>query len=248
MSFEGLHETVVKDVIDIVKDGIEQAENLGFSVKNSNILSTSSSLSKATEGLILVFPHLCSTNASPETAQMLTKVIETKAVSILQIAFSAFNITNSTDAVDFVRQFHTNIGSGRMSVDTFIDAINSANESTNSLNGVDRSLVRSVLEEFKHMECYFEEDLSETSINDFKVVNRYGNYIITEAKPVSDFEREKLDLQAQDLALRRAAERRRQSERVAMKKKMSTERVAMKKKMSTERVAMKLKINMIEMY
>lgn len=181
LGFDGLHETVIKDVVDVIKDGIAQAEDIGFNVRGTNRLSTSSSLSKATEGLILVFPHLCSMNVSPETASMLTKAIETKAVSLLQIAFSAFNITNSADAVDFVKQFHTNIG-GKMTIDKFMDAMDAAtNESANSFNGIDRRQVRSVLEEFKKMDCYFEEDLYEGSINDFKVINRYGNYVVTEA-------------------------------------------------------------------
>lgn len=186
MSFEGLHETVIADIVDTIRDGITQADNIGFAIKGSGSsrLGSSSSLSKATEGLVLVFPHLCSENVSPETAGMLTKAIETKAVSILQIAFSAFSITNSDDAVSFVRQFHTNIGSGKMSIDKFIDAMDSipTSESSTMVGGVDRRLVRSVLEEFKQMECYFEEDLSESSINDFRVVNRYGNYYVTEAK------------------------------------------------------------------
>ena len=185
MSFEGLHETVIRDIVDTIKDGIDSVDSVGFAVKgtSSGRLASSTSLSKATEGLVLVFPHLCTESVSLETAMMLTKAIETKAVSLLQIAFSAFNITNSEDAVSFVKQFHTNIGSGKITLDGFMDAMDAAtNESGNPFNGVDRRLVKSVLEEFKQMECYFEEDLSETSINDFSVVNRYGNYIITEAR------------------------------------------------------------------
>ena len=184
MSFEGLHETVIRDIVDTIKDGIDSADSVGFAVKgtSSGRLASATSLSKATEGLVLVFPHLCTESVSLETAMMLTKAIETKAVSLLQIAFSAFNITNSEDAVSFVKQFHTNIGSGKITLDGFMDAMDAAtNESGDPFNGIDRRLVKSVLEEFRQMECYFEEDLSETSINDFSVVNRYGNYIITEA-------------------------------------------------------------------
>lgn len=184
MSFEGLHETVIRDIVDTIKDGIDSADNAGFAVRgtSSGRLASATSLSKATEGLVLVFPHLCTESVSLETAMMLTKAIETKAVSLLQIAFSAFNITNSQDAVSFVQQFHTNIGSGKLTLDKFIDVMDAATESTDPLNGADRRLVKAVLEEFGKMECYFEEDLSESSINDFSVVNRYGNYVITEAR------------------------------------------------------------------
>lgn len=189
MAFEGLHETVIKDITDTIKDGISSAEDIGIDVSRPrNRLDSAKSLSHATEGLILVFPHICSLNVSPETASMLTKAIETKAVSLLQIAFSAFNITNSQDAVDFVRQFHTNIGSGKMSIDKFIDTMDSITTES-GMRLVDRDINRGhlvhVLEEFKKMECYFEDDISESSINDFKVVNRYGNYVIMEDKPIN---------------------------------------------------------------
>lgn len=185
MSFDGLHETVIRDIVDTVKDGLDSAEDLGFTTRRTSSLATASSLSKATEGLILVFPHLCSTSVSPETAGILTKAIETKAVSLLQIAFSAFNITNSEDAVNYVKQFHTNIGSGKMSIDKFMDAMDSVNMESGlpSFNGHSRSTVKQVLEEFAKMECHFEEDLNETSINDYKMVNRYGKYVVTEANP-----------------------------------------------------------------
>lgn len=177
MIFTGLEETVIRDILDIMKDGVDAADDIGLPTRGANKLQTSASLSKATEGLILIFPHLCTVNLSPETAQTLTRAIETKAVTLLQIAFSAFNITNSTDAVDFVRQFHTNVGSGRMSIDRFIDTMDSiSTEST-----VTRAQLTNVLREFSKMECYFEEDLNEHTVNDFNVVNRYGNYIITEA-------------------------------------------------------------------
>lgn len=181
MAFEGLHETVIKDIVDTIKDGVEVADDAGIATpKSRNRLDSAKSLSHATEGLILVFPHICSTNVSPETASILTKAIETKAVSLLQIAFSAFNITNSVDAVEYVRQFHSNIGSGKMSIDKFIDTMDSVYGFDES--AVSRLNLRAVLEEFKRMECYFEEDINESSVNNFKVVNRYGNYVITEKK------------------------------------------------------------------
>lgn len=182
MAFEGLHETVIKDIVDTIKDGVEVADDAGIATpKSRNRLDSAKSLSHATEGLILVFPHICSTNVSPETASILTKAIETKAVSLLQIAFSAFNITNSVDAVEYVRQFHSNIGSGKMSIDKFIDTMDSVYGFDESA-AVSRLKLRAVLEEFKRMECYFEEDINESSVNNFKVVNRYGNYVITEKK------------------------------------------------------------------
>lgn len=186
MIYQGLHETVIRDIVDTINYGIDSAETFGLDISRSkNSLATASSLSKATEGLVLIFPHLCTESISPETGSMLTRAIETKAVSLLQIAFSAFSITNSEDAVDFVKKFHTNVGSGKMTIDKFIDTMDSiSNESSVYLNGIERKLVKSVLENFKQMDCYFEEDLLETSINDYQIVSKYGRYVVTEAPKV----------------------------------------------------------------
>lgn len=181
MIFRGLHETVIRDIVDTISYGIDASETFGVNLRSTNSISSASSISKATEGLVLVFPHLCTENISPETGSMLTRAIETKAVSLLQIAFSAFSITNSEDAVSFVRNFHTNIGSGKMSIEKFMDAMDSIEESTRPSVEYDRRLVKAVLEEFATMPCYFEEDLLESSINDFNVINRYGKYVVTEA-------------------------------------------------------------------
>ena len=185
MNVKGLHETGIKDIIDVMKDGIDQAEDVVGSFSRRPNLATSSSLNKAIEGLILVFPVLCTTTVSIETASMLSRAVERKAITILQIAFSAFNITNSTDALDFVKQFHTNIGSGKMSIDKFIDAMDSipTSESSNMINGIERYKVKQVLEDLKNLNFYFEDDINESSIEDFNVELGYNNRIsIYEAK------------------------------------------------------------------
>lgn len=186
MGFEGLHETVIADVLNAIKTGVEKTDNLmqaRASSKGIANLTKASSLSKATEGLVLVSPVLCTTSTPAETACMIAKAVETKMISMLQIAFSAYNITNCKDAVSFVKQFHNNIGSGKMSVDTFMDAMDSlpSNESY-VMDMVTRANVKKVLQEFSKMEYYFEEDLSEVSLNDFTVVSRNGIVSVLEGK------------------------------------------------------------------
>ena len=110
--------SVVKDVTDIIKDGLNKAD----SVVGSTSISRASSLSKATSGLNIVFPCLVSNTINPETAMMISRAVERKAVSLLQIAFSAFDITNSKDPIEYLRNFHTNL-KGKISLDDFIDAM-----------------------------------------------------------------------------------------------------------------------------
>ena len=180
-----LTESIIEDILDGIEDGIDELDDLGLNFLRSNKVLRSGSISKATKDLILVFPHLCTQNISFETARMLTKAIETKAASLLQIAFSAYNITSHSDAVGFISQFHNNIGADKISLDTFIDFMdsqyNSLGESYKYLNGIDKATLTKALNELKQMDFYFEEDSSEYSINERFVVNEtYGKYSITE--------------------------------------------------------------------
>ena len=110
MKYDTLHESVVKDILDFI-DGSDIDELTDRITGNSGAhsISKASSLTKATSGLNLVFPVACTRTIPLETATMISKAVEKKAVSLLQIAFSAFNITNAKDATEFIKNFHTNL-------------------------------------------------------------------------------------------------------------------------------------------
>ena len=55
---------------------------------------------------------------------MVCKAVERKAVSMLQMLFSAVSITNSDNAIDYLKNFHSNLHlDNDLTVDQFIDAV-----------------------------------------------------------------------------------------------------------------------------
>lgn len=176
--------SVVKDITDIIADGIRVSND--FSGASPNI-SKASSLSKATSGLNLVFPVLVSNSLPIETAISCSRAVERKAVSLLQIAFSAFNITNSRDATEFVRNFHTNL-KGKLSLDEFIDAMDTYANESGLIPKENIHTFKAVLEDLKSISYYYPEDICESSINDYAVVDSVsGKKIIKEGKRTKDY-------------------------------------------------------------
>ena len=84
MGFETVHETVVSDVLDIIKDGIHTASDL---MNKPGDVGRARSLTKYTKGLILVFPVAASKSNHIESVGIVAKAIEQKAVTLLQLAF-----------------------------------------------------------------------------------------------------------------------------------------------------------------
>lgn len=177
MSYNTIHETVIQDVVDVMKDGIEAADTTLNPSSAPAGLTRAGSLTKATSGLTLVFPVLVDSGLPIDTAAMVTKAVERKAVSLLQIAFSAFNITNSKDAYEFIKTFHTNVHS-KMTMDEFINAMDSLSEQV-EMPKEDRRKYNAVMEDLKkNCGYYLGEDICETSINDYKVLTKGIGYSI----------------------------------------------------------------------
>ena len=188
MKYDTLHESVVKDILDFI-DGSDIDELTDRVTGNSGAhsISRAGSLTKATSGLNLVFPVACTRTIPLETATMISKAVEKKAVSLLQIAFSAFNITNAKDATEFIKNFHTNL-KGKISVDDFIDAMDSYANESGLIPKENVSMYRAVLEDLKNINYTFKDDISESSINDYNMkTSILGEMVvIKEAKPGSD--------------------------------------------------------------
>lgn len=179
--------SVVKTVTDVITDGINKAD----SIRTSPGIARSSSLTKATSGLNIVFPCLVTKTSKIDTAMMISRAVERKAVSLLQIAFSAFDITHAKDATDFIKNFHTNL-KGKISLDDFIDTMDTyAHE--NGLIPVERAdMFKAVLEDLRSLSVYYPDDVSESSLNRFKVTTEsvHGMRIFTEADkkdPADDY-------------------------------------------------------------
>lgn len=187
--FECLHETPIRaaiDLIDIFKK--TDVEDILDATKRSPYAS--SSIARIASNMTLVFPVMCSNTLHIDTCMMIMKAVERKCAVMLQILFSAYQVTDVKDAQEFISRFHSNIRIGnKATVDDFI-ALGDALSETTSLK-VDRDIISSLSKDFRE-NCYFvlEDDISPVSIED-----RYNgikeaaasNYDIKDRKEMSDY-------------------------------------------------------------
>lgn len=110
----GIHETVISDLGKLFEkfDGIDIIKKT-FGSNKGNI-NSASSIAKAASNLVLTFPVLVDESVSLNTAQILTRAIEGKALVMLQLLFSAISVQSLTDdetAFDVIGKIHKNLNS-----------------------------------------------------------------------------------------------------------------------------------------
>lgn len=177
MGYESIHETVVADILETIKDGVHLVDGV-VKPKSANV-RMSSSLARATSGLTLVFPVVITNTLPIETASMIAKAIERKNVSMLQMAFSAYNITNAPDALEHLAKFHKNLKLGHMSLDDFMDTMEMLDEST-TITITDKNAVNEDCK--RNINFVLKPSINEKSLMSFKESTVYGQTYITEAR------------------------------------------------------------------
>lgn len=169
------HETVISDIVDIMKNGIDMADD--FMVKKPSTrqsISRYSSVTKAASELTMITPVVCSSSISKESAMMISKALERRNVSMYQMLFSAYSITNATDAISHLRQFHTNLDIDKMNLDKFIDVMDNLQESA-SYSYINPALVKALTESCNaHMYDEPADDINEASLTRFREVSTHG--------------------------------------------------------------------------
>ena len=179
-----IHETVIRDVIELISDLTDDGKSVIDKVTGQRGLNGYRNIARGTRDLTLTFPVIVTNATSVETASMIAKAIERKAVTMLQMLFSAVSITNADNALDYIKKFHTNLDvDGNMGVDDVIDLANqiSTMESTETGFKVnDQALFDEAVENFKRFRDHFLPDaVNEHSLNDF-MVNPNGMRVVTE--------------------------------------------------------------------
>ena len=165
-----IHETIVRDIVDL----INTARNTDFiDLKNDVSIK---SISHASDAMTLVVPIPTSTAVSVSSASMVAKSIERKYATMLQMVFSAININNSDNGIDYLRRFHTNLKmDDKLSLDSYMDFMASLplDESVNPIEY--KNELRSVMEDLKHHTSYLvKEAFNPVSLSDYRLVNTYG--------------------------------------------------------------------------
>ena len=173
--YNTLHETVVKDIVNIVSDFRKTDE-----IKLFNNKASFKSISKASSNLILVFPLMASTNVGIDEDIMIMKSHERKCGVMLQMLFNALCIADSDDAIAYIKNFHTNLdlNGDELDMGTFMDAMDDIAASTEeSSTMIDREFYEAVREDMlrlsKGMELKY---IKETSLNEYRVMSKDGRY------------------------------------------------------------------------
>ena len=162
-----IHETVIRDILDVIhdvkdSDGLDGILNRDKSIK---------SIANASKNLTLVFPCIVSSSLSIESASMIVKAQERKAVNMLQLLFAASNITDAKDGLEYLKNFHTNMKiDNHITVDSLIDALDSYVLNNESMSYEAKEKYRQISEDVKLNLNYFLPDpVSEHSLNIFKI-------------------------------------------------------------------------------
>ena len=167
-----LHETIVKDVIDVVSS-VKDFDEIEW-LRNTN---RTGSIARRANNLVLVFPVIISSSLNIETPMIISKAIERKCVSLLQILFSSIQLTNADNMQDYLKQFHTNLNLNRMDLGEFMDVMDALVDE-GSVEITDKDAYDAVREDMQNINYYLNESFNPTSINDYKVINRYGDPIV----------------------------------------------------------------------
>lgn len=67
------------------------------------------SINSATKDLVLTFPVMFSRNMELVTAELIAKALEAKYANLVKMLLTAMAITNATDAIDYVKNIHSNM-------------------------------------------------------------------------------------------------------------------------------------------
>lgn len=184
-----MHETVIRDIVDIINDTSKSEYIKGFRANDSF-----KSIANASDALTLVFPVITSRTISIENATMITKAIERKAVTMLQMLFSAINVNNSNNGLDYLKKFHTNLKmDDKISVDSFMDMMDSLIPPGLEESSMEyHRKVELIKEDLKsHTNYIIPEPFNPVSLNEYKLV--YSSYtgesrIVHEAPHIDIYE------------------------------------------------------------
>ena len=97
---------ILKDLITDVLDAADGTEVGKFiSKKNPSIKS----ITRANKDLTMTFPVMVSNTVDPASAQLVSRALERKFVTLTQMLLSAISITSSKDAIDHLKNIHSNL-------------------------------------------------------------------------------------------------------------------------------------------
>ena len=152
------------------------------------------SIAKSSAALTAIFPVIVSRAIDIDKAVMISKAIERKAASMLQMLFAANQISDARGAQDYLSRFHNNIKKGEldysdMNVDDVLAITADYAEATPQqedvqLTAIEKKGIELVTEDVKHYKyrTYLPMDIESTPISDYSVVKLHEVSINTPNK------------------------------------------------------------------
>lgn len=185
---EYFHESVVRDVVDVLTS-LKDYDEVQF-INNAKANRSFKSITSATKDLILTFPVMVSSDIEPDNAIMIAKAHEKKMASLLHILFTAISVENNEDVFDYVKKFHSNMGSMNGTLDDYVESLDKLastfGESYDQTLKIDKAVLNTVLEDLKESNYVLPDDTKEASLESFKIIPGYrtgmNDMIIQEAK------------------------------------------------------------------
>ena len=173
---EYFHESVVKDIVDVLTS-MKDFDEVQF-INNAKANRSFKSITSATKDLILTFPVMVSTDIEPDTAIMIAKAQEKKMASLLHILFTAISVDNNEDVFDYVKKFHSNMGSMGGTLDEYIDSMDrlatAYGEAYEQTMKIDHAVLNSILEDLKDSNHVLPSDVNEASLESYKIIPGYA--------------------------------------------------------------------------
>ena len=185
-----IHETVLRDVVTLLTD---LADN-SFGVEDVTDKFTQSktsfkNIAKASQDLTLTFPVIVTEQTSIETASMIAKAIERKAVTMLQMLFSAITITNAEDAISYLKNFHTNLDTdGNLGIDDVINFANTiSSDESAGFSVEDEAAFQEAVKSFEKFRDYFLDESygSSRPLSEYRVDMSHGMRV-TKVKSITE--------------------------------------------------------------
>jgi hypothetical protein len=180
-----IHETILRDVVSVISDISSQTEPLKGVFSNNSFKS----IARGSSNLTLVFNVFATENTPIEPARMICKSIERKAVTMLQMLLSAICISDKKNAMEHIKQFHTNLDNDdALTIDEFIGIVDKvATTESSGIDIINQATYDMVMEDLKNSTSYcLDEGVNPRSVNSYKVNTAMADGIIVEADSEMD--------------------------------------------------------------
>lgn len=211
MNPKAIHESILDTIINGIQDfpknlkkSIDSGDRKKLAKTIDNKVASATSIARASAGLIFTYPVLCSSSLGIKSCTMVSKALERRNVTMLQILLAANQRTNQ-NIMDYLKDFHTNLDFDKMSLEDFVDVITESGTYAKMISKPEYLLEMMplreknvTLEDFRENTNYFfEEDVNENYIGRFKLLKRNGYDTIIEADSNTDSDDDKKKNQTQ---------------------------------------------------